>query len=256
MSLAMPIEKSMTQTQQDLSAQQQFEAQRDAYLALPFERVTDKAIATEIIKLSALFAFDFQKNALQSLSYAISDSLASPQRDETVLHVLIELVSGECCTDNILGPDYGLTSHFYPAIEAALQCSDEASLQPIQVLRDFATGKASIRELPTEWYEFLHFQASYLNNRNGCYAVIGHCRELLLSNVFERLARHLPKTDDFLYARQFFGKHVLLDTAEGSGHADLMRGIMGDIISNEDEGYQFATEFLRHRNALYRSVLE
>lgn len=226
-----------------------FERQRDAYLALPFERVTDPAVARAILLLSAFFALDFQRNALTALRFALDMSLETPARNERILHVMMELVGSECCTTNILGESYGVTSHFYPAIEAARQCGQD--VEPLLQLARHEDSSA----LPADWQEFWQFQKRYLSNKSACFAVIGHCRELLLSNVFERLATHLPRTEAFEIGRQFFERHVVLDTAEGNGHADLMRLILDAVITDTTTGYAYATEFLTRRNALYAQAL-
>lgn len=231
------------------TAKEQFELSREAYLNLPFERVTDSNVARRILVLSAFFALDFQRNALTSLQYAIRRSVASPQRDESVLQVMMELVSGECCTTNILGPHYGVTSHFYPAVEAVAQCGGETSL-----LLNLAESDKT-EDLPVDWQDFWAFQKRYLANESACFAVIGYCRELLLSNVFERLAKHLPQTEAFSIGRNFFERHVLLDTAEGTGHADLMRSILDRVITDPVVGYTHAAEFLTRRNQLYAKAL-
>lgn len=221
----------------------------DAYLNLPFEKVADPLIARDIVGLSAFFAWDFAKNALQSLNYIITDRLETPLRHEDTFANLLQLVSEECCTDNIRGPEYGKCSHLFPAFDAADAVGFDT--RPLyKLLHDKDMG-----DLPASWQTFVHFQPKYLANRNGCFAILAHCRELLLNQVFDRLSKHLPDDPRFNQARIFFAKHVDIDTDADGGHMALINAILDDIITGHDEANVWACQFMAHRIQLYQAIL-
>lgn len=230
-------------------AEKSLEDYLNEYLALPFEQVADPAIAQKVVGASAFFAWDFAKNALQSLAYIVEARLAYPQRNEDTFANLLQLISEECCTDNIRGPEYGRCSHLYPALDAAHAVGFNTT--PLYDLLN--SGDTS--ELPPSWQGFVEFQPKYLVNKNGCFAILIHCRELLLNEVFHRLAQHLPASSDYDLAREFFNKHVAIDTNTTDGHMVLARAIADEVITDNDEATYWARLFMQHRIGIYRELL-
>jgi hypothetical protein len=212
---------------------------------------------TNIVKAGLAFTSCFYGNLVGALCGYLQREQCSPltvEHNTEVLHLLLDLASGELATKNIPTRAGNYSPHYVAMLEAAQEAG--VNTEPFeQFQRDLATGlwvKAASRN-----NGFCPELTAYLSKSDYCakrpelaLATIA-LRELTLSSGFSVLLEHLPVDQKYDKLRNFYQAHIELDEGE---HGPLMAKALSSV-TDIGKSMSVMIDFYELRKAVYDACL-
>ncbi len=208
-----------------------------------------------MIRVSLVFTVCFYGNLLATLRHIIEAKYVrhpfSIDKDNKLLHLFLELSSGELATNNIFKDGY--SPHYVPMLNAAKQAGiNTTKIENFVKLVEKQNVKTICKNL-----KFSKPITDYLVYSNKCtksldrsFATIA-LREITLSINFNIIHKHLPKGSKYNGYRKFLSTHINLDIGE---HGKLMSEALSEIKSG-DEILQTMIKFYTLRKLIYDACL-
>ena len=218
-------------------------------------KVREKHVLENMIRASLVFTVCFYANLLASLKHIVDEKYKknpfSVDKDNTLLHLFLELSSGELATNNI--SNQGYSPHYVPMLNAAKQAGVntnkiEKFVKHIQTQNVETLCKKL--KFSAELTRYLEYSYKCTQNFDTSFATIA-LREITLPINFNVIHRNLPNDAKYNGYRRFLSAHINLDKGE---HGKLMSEALNKT-KNRKKILNTMIQFYTFRKQVYNACL-
>lgn len=223
-------------------------------------KVSKPHVRDNMLRASTAFTTCFYGNLCATLEHYMSSmhkgSRLAAKKNTQMLHLLLDLATGELATKNIPTHDDNHCPHYVPMKEAANASGIDTSALEHFVEAIDSKGADVLYECEqagfnNELTEYFIYSDACSEKFEDAFATIA-LRELTLSDNFHVIVNSLPNDRAYDDWRVFLNAHIELDEEE---HGPLMAQAL-ESIQDVDRAINTMIEFYTRRKAVYDSCLD